>query len=146
MNITGLTIKEISEKMDGYVKDYFKGSTVTNYAGELFTENYTLEFDEIGVDLPQKHLFQDSDNINNASGYVYLNDISEEHKGYEHIIILLSSADYYNSQALYLILQKISEETGDTENIIIKNFIENKEYNNDYRKIYSKNWGYFFWL
>ena len=125
MNITGLTIKEISEKMDCYVKDYFKGSTVTNYAGELFTENYTLEFDEINVDLPEKHLFQDTDNINNASGCVYLADISEEHQGYEYVIILLSNADY--SKALYLILQKISEETGTAEHIILKNFIESED-------------------
>jgi HD superfamily phosphohydrolase YqeK len=88
----------------------------------LFTENYTLQFD---VDLPQKHLFQDTDNINNASGCIYLADISEKHKGYEYVIILLSNADY--SKALYLILQKISVETSEAEHIIIKNFIENKE-------------------
>ena len=89
MNIKDLTIKEISGKIESYVKDYFKDSRVTNYTGELFTENYTLQFDEIDVDLPQKHLFQDTDQINNASGYVYLANISEEHKGYEYIIILL---------------------------------------------------------
>ena len=128
MNIKGLTIKEIDDRIRHYVTDYFTGSKISNYAGELFTENYTLQFDEIAVDLPQKLLFQDSDQINNASGYIYLNDISEKHKGYEYVIILLSTAaDYDNSQALYLILQKISEETGDTENIIIKNFIEEKE-------------------
>ena len=121
MNIKGLTIKEIGAKMNGYVKDYFKGSIVTNYEGELFMENYTLQFDEIAVELPQKHLFSDTDQINNASGCIYLANISEEHKGYEYVIILLSNADY--SKALYLILQKISEETGDTEHIILKNFI-----------------------
>ena len=122
MNIKDLTIREIDGKIRHYVTDYFKGSTITNYEGELFTENYTLEFDEIDVDLPQKHLFYDTDNINNASGCIYLANTSEEHRGYEYVIILLSNADY--SKALYLILQKISEETGDTEHIILKNFIE----------------------
>ena len=125
MNIENLTIREIDEKIRHYVDGYFTGSTITNYAGELFTENYTLQFDEIAVDLPQKHLFKDTDQLNNASGCSYLNNTSEEHKGHEYIIILLSTADY--STALYLILQKISEETGDTEHIIIKNFIEGEE-------------------
>ena len=125
MNIENLTIREIDEKIRPYVNDYFKGSTITNYAGELFTENYTLQFDEIAVDLPQKHLFKDTDNINNASGCIYLADASAEHRGYEYVVILLSTADY--SRALYLILQKISEETGDTEHIILKNFIESEE-------------------
>ena len=122
MNIKGLTMREISEKIRPYVADYFKGSTITNYERELFQENHTLEFGEIAVDLPQKHLFNDSDNINNASGYVYLTNTAEEHRGYEHIVILLSTADY--STGLYLILQKISEKTSDTEHIILKNFIE----------------------
>ena len=125
MNIENLTIREIDEKIRHYVNDYFTGSTITNHAGELFTENYTLQFDEIAVDLPQKHLFKDTDQLNNASGYVYLADASGEHKGYEHVIILLSTADY--SRALYLILQKISEETSDTEHIILKNFIESED-------------------
>lgn len=124
MNIKGLTIREIDEKIRHYVTDYFKGSTVTNYSGELFTENYTLQFDEIAIDLPQKHLFQATDNINNASGCIYLADVDEKHRGYEYIIILLSNPDY--SKALYLILQTINEETGNAEHIILKNFIENE--------------------
>ena len=122
MNIKGLTI---SEKIRPYITDYFKGSTITNCENELFTENYMLQFDEISIDLPEKHLFKDTKQINNASGYIYLTDISEEHKGYEYVIILLSNSDY--SKALYLILQKISEETGDTEQIILKNFVESGE-------------------
>lgn len=125
MNIKNLTIREISEKIKPCINDYFKGSTITNYAGELFTENYTLQFDEISVDLPQKHLFNDTDNINNASGCIYLANASEKHRGYEYVIILLSNADY--SKALYLILQKINEKTGETEHIILKNFIESEE-------------------
>ena len=66
MNISNLTIREIDEKIRHYINDYFTGSTITNYEGKLFTENYTLQFDEIAVDLPQKHLFKDSDQINNA--------------------------------------------------------------------------------
>jgi len=118
MNIKGLTMREISEKMKPYVADYFKGSTITNYEGELFTENYTLEFGEIGVDLPDKERFSDTDQINNASGYIYIANASDGHKGFEFVVILLSSTDY--SRALYLILQKISESTGKTEHIILK--------------------------
>jgi len=91
MNIKGLTMREISEKITPYVADYFKGSTITNYAGELFTENYTLGFGEIAVDLPQKHLFSDTDNINNASGYIYLTNTAAEHKGFEYVAVLLST-------------------------------------------------------
>jgi hypothetical protein len=129
MNIEGLTIKDIDEKIRHYVTDYFKGSTIINYAGELFTENYTLQFDEIAVDLPEKHLFKDTDNINNASGCIHLADISEEHRGYEYNIILLSNADY--TKVLYLILQKISEETNEAEHIILKNFMESEGNIND---------------
>ena len=125
MNIKGLTMREISEKIRPYVADYFKGSTITNYEGELFTENYTLEFGEIAVDLPQKHLFSDTDQINNASGYIYLTNTAEEYRGYEYIVILLSTSDY--SRALYLVLQKISESAGKTEHIILKNFVEERE-------------------
>lgn len=125
MNIKGLTLREISAEMESYVTDYFKGSKVTNYKGELFTESYSLEFGEIVVDLPQKHLFQDTDQINNASGCIYLADICKEHQGYEYIIVLLSNADY--SKALYLILQRIRNDTGEAENIILKNFIESED-------------------
>ena len=87
MNIKGLTIREISEKIRPYVADYFRNSTITNYEGELFTENYTLEFGEIGVDLPDKEQFSDTDRINNGSGYVYLANASEEHRDFEYIVI-----------------------------------------------------------
>ena len=60
MNIANSTMREISEKIRPYVADYFKDSTITNYDGELFTENYTLEFGEIGVDLPDKEQFSDA--------------------------------------------------------------------------------------
>ena len=125
MNIKGLTSAEISEKVYVYVKEYFKGSTITNHAGELFQENYNLEYGEIAVDLPQKHMFQDTDQINNTSGFVYLDNISQEHNGYEFIIILLSNSDYSN--ALYLILQRINTETNDTEHIMLKNFMERED-------------------
>jgi len=126
MNIANLTIREIDEMVRPYVAEYFKnGTIINNYAGELFTENYTLQFDEIAVDLPEKEQFNDSDQINNASGYVYLSNVSEEYKGYEYVIILLSNAEY--TKAIYLILQKISEESGKAEHIILKNFIKESE-------------------
>ena len=136
MNVTGLTMREISEKVKPCVTEYFKGSTVTNYDGELFQENYTLEYGEINVDLPQKHLFNDTDQINNASGNIYLADVSEEHKGHEYVVILLSNAEY--TQALFLIIQKINQETGNAENTIIKNFIESRR-NKHGRKRHNKN-------
>ena len=123
MNIKGLTIREIDEKIRHYVTDYFTGSKITNYAGELFTESYSIGIDEIAIDIDLSE--QNTEYVNSKSGYIYLADICEEHKGYDYVIILVSTYD--QNIPLYLILQKISEDTGDTENIIIKNFIENKE-------------------
>ena len=126
MNIKNLTIRKISEKIKPFVNDFFKGKAeVTNYDGELFTENYTLQYGEIAVDLPQKHLFKDTDQIQNASGYLYLAEISEEYQKYDFTVILLSNADH--TKALFLIIQKINQETGETENLIVKNFIESEE-------------------
>ena len=122
MNIKNLTIREIDEKIRPYVNDYFKSSTVTNYAGEMLTESYTIGVDEMAVDL---HLPKDTEYINSKSGCIYLSDTYEQYRGYEYIIILVSTVE--QSRALYLILQKISEETGETEHIILKNFIESEE-------------------
>ena len=123
MNIKNLTIREISEKMETYVKNYFNGSTITNYTGELFTESYSIGVDEVAVDIDL--LGQNTEYVNSKSGCIYLSNICEEHRGYEYVIILVSTYD--QSTALYLILQKISEESGNAEHIILKNFIEDKE-------------------
>ena len=122
MNIKNLTIREIDDKIRPYVNDYFKDNTITNYAGELLTESYTIGVDEMAVDL---HLPKDTEYVNSKSGCIYLSDTCGQQRGYEYIIILVSTVE--QSTALYLILQKISEETGDTEHIILKNFIESEE-------------------
>jgi hypothetical protein len=123
MKTENLTMHEISEEIRHYVNNYFKGSMIINYAGEMLTESYSIGIDEIAVDidLPQ----QDSEYVNSKSGCIYLGNTCEQHRGYEYIIILVSTAD--QSKALYLILQKICEETSDTEYIILKDFIESEE-------------------
>jgi hypothetical protein len=115
MNISNLTLKEVSHKMRELLPSYLQKY---NDGESLFQESYSLDFDEINHNIPEKYhkYFKGNDSIQNASGI-----ISASRFEYDYIVILLSNADY--SRALFLLLQKENKATGDIEIELLNTFI-----------------------
>ena len=115
MNIQGLTLDEIAEKMTDYLPLFLKGTL-------KFQESYLLYFNEISHNTPVEYweCFDDADMVNCASASIEL-------ENYEHdfIVSLVSNADY--SEALFLALIKVDKQTGAEETSIFKSFITEGE-------------------
>jgi hypothetical protein len=111
MNISGLTLDEVNEK----IKEYYPTFIGDDFK---FQENYQMEFGEISHNISKKYhkFFNDSDIINNASGLVEADKFD-----FDYTLILLSNED--QSQALFLILQSEDKATGDIKIDVLKSFI-----------------------
>ena len=111
MDIKGLTLQEIGEKMKKFLPSYLQPDF-------QFQESYQLQFDEIKHNIPHKYhkFFNDDDKINSASG-----GVETEDSEYNHTIILVSNSD--NSEALFLFLQKENKETGEVETDLLASFM-----------------------
>ena len=113
MNIKGLTLNEISQKIREYLPPFIRQYKEDE---NLFQESFQFEFDEIKNSIPQdyhKH-FKDNDIINAADGNI-------ENDEHDYTVALISNGDY--SKAYLLILQKENKDTGDTETEVIKSFL-----------------------
>ena len=117
MNISNLTLKEVSHRIREYLPSYLQKY---NEGESLFQESYSLQFDEINHNIPDKYhkYFNDEDCIQNASGI-----ISASRFEYDYVVILLSNADY--SKALFLLLQKENKDTGDVTIEFLNSFLDN---------------------
>ena len=111
MNINGLNLDEVGEKIKGFLPPYLKNDFT-------FQESYTLDFDEISHNIPQKYhkFFKDNDKINSASASVETVKIE-----YDYTVVLVSNEDY--SEALFLLLQKENKDTGEIETDLLTSFI-----------------------
>ena len=115
MNISNLTLTEISHKMRKYLPPHLQKY---NENESLFQESISLQFDEISPNIPKRFYkyFNDNDFIQNACGI-----ISSSKYEYDYTIILLSDEKY--TTALLLLLQKENKRTGEFETELLKSFL-----------------------
>jgi len=111
MDITGLTLQEIGEKIKKFLPSYLQSDF-------QFQENYQLQFDEIKHHVPKKYhkFFNNDDKINSTSGSVEVIKIE-----YDYNLILVSNEDF--TEALFLFLQKENKETGEVETELLTSFL-----------------------
>ena len=97
MNIAGLNMTEVSQRMEAYVQSHIKGFTLSAGAS-MFQESYIFDFAEIKATIPPQyhHLFKDTDKFNGASGFI-------EHDSQEYTIMLLSDENYTTAHLLTLL-------------------------------------------
>ena len=115
MDITRLTLEEISEKIEKYLPPFLQDKF-------SFQESDLLDFDEIKHAIPIEYhqFFKDDNRIRNVNGYV--EDDSFE---YDYTVVLLSMADF--SQALFLLLQKEHKITNEIETEFLKSFLSDTD-------------------
>ena len=108
MDIKGLTLNEVAEKIKEYLPLYLQNNF-------QFQESYVLDFDEINHNIPEEYhkYFNAADKINNACGSVEADELE-----YNYNIILLSNHEY--TRALFLLLQKENKTTGEMDIELLK--------------------------
>ena len=114
MDIKGLDLVQISQKLAIYVSEYFTGFTLAE--GEsLFAESYLFYFEEVKDSIPAQynHLFNDESKFNGAAGFIEVNDK-------EHCIMMLTDEDYNH---VYLLSKQDSDADGNESTVIIKDFM-----------------------
>ena len=114
MDIKGLDLVQISQKLAIYVSEYFKGFTLAD--GEsLFAESYLFHFDEVKDNIPAQyhHLFNDDSKFNGAAGFIEVGDT-------EHCIMMLTDEDY---NRVYLLSKQDADVDGNEKTVIIKDFL-----------------------
>ena len=116
MNIKGMTLNEIVEKIKQYLPPYLQKDF-------QFQESYQLEFCEIKHNISGEYykFFNDNDILNVACG-----GMESENFEYDYNIISVSNSDY--SQALFLLLQKEHKITNEIEIELLKSFVLAENY------------------
>ena len=116
LDVKGLTLTEISRKLEKYVANYFKGHelpTNENY----FAESYLFHFEELKHLVNEKyhHLFKDDDKLNGASGIFDFDST-------ERILMMLATEDY--SKILFLFVQEPDDVSNAQRDIVLADFME----------------------
>ena len=111
MDITGLTLNEVGEKIKEYLPP------ILQYDFQ-FQESHQLEFNEICHNIDKKYhkLFKDNDIFSCANGSVEDDDFE-----CDYIVMLVSNED--STQALFLLLQTENKSTGKTETELLQSFV-----------------------
>ena len=124
MNIKDLTLTEVCKKLAPYITDYFAGCEISGLDDNLFAESYLLGFEEVEHLIPDEHksLFNVSDFLNGASGFLNFNYQAKKFRGREYTLMLLSNEPY--TEALLLYVQE-DNPSGDVQSdILIADFIK----------------------
>jgi hypothetical protein len=114
MDIKGLDMTQISQKLAIYVESYFDGFRLPE-RDSLFQESYRLHFDEVKDSIPRQHhhLFGDDNWFNGASGFI---EVGTQ----EHLVMLLADENY---ETVFTLCLQEADEEGDERTIIIKDFL-----------------------
>jgi len=109
MNIAGLDMVEVGQRMEMYVQNHIKGF-VLSVGVSMFQESYLFDFTEIKATIPPRYhyLFKDTDKFNGASGFI-------EHDSLEYTIMLLAD----ESDAVAYLLTLLWTDANDKENTAI---------------------------
>ena len=118
MDITGLAVDEISDRLKRYVEGYFRDCVIMNDSSRWFSESYLLHFEEVSHLLrldKYSGAFSEGDKFNCAAGIVEIYPLIK------YVIMLVSTEDH--SKALFLYLQVPNPNTGETRDILLKDFV-----------------------
>ena len=117
MDITSLTLAEISAKLKHYVTIYFIDSSIHEDENGLFQECVTLHHSECCHLIPKEHQsrFKDVDTFNAASGYIRFKSKGYQFKGKEFVVMLLHT----DTSALFLYLQEQDNATHADRDILL---------------------------
>ena len=120
MEITGLTLSEISDKLKHYVTIYFIDSSIIEEEEGLFQESIALHVVECRHLIPSEHnsQFKDAEILNAASGFLRFKSKGYQFKGKEYIAMLL----YTDTHALFLHLQEQDNSTHTNRDILLVDF------------------------
>lgn len=122
MEIKGLNLSEISEKLKPHVAGFFTDSKILDEEGGMFQESVTLYADEVRHLIPPEHnsRFKDTDKFGAASGYIRFETKGTAFRGKLYIVMLLHTSTH----ALLLYLQEQNDITHDSRNILLVDFLE----------------------
>jgi len=114
MNIAGLNMTEVSQRMATYVQSHINDFTLSAGAS-MFQESYIFDFTEIKANILPRyhHLFKDTDKFNGASGFI-------EHDSQEYTIMLLTDESYATA---YLLTLLWTDTNGEERTAIIGDFL-----------------------
>ena len=111
MNIEGLTLQQVGEKIKEFLPLFIKDTF-------YLQESYQLEFSEISenISLEYHAHFKENDVLNVSSGSMETSSTENDYN-----VILVSDENY--KTALFLLMQKIDSLTGAEETTLLKSFI-----------------------
>ena len=122
MDVTRLTLSEISAKLIHFVKIYFIDSLLVDEEGGLFQECVTLHGEEVRHLIPPEHTsrFKDTDIFNAASGFIRFKSKGYQFKGREYTAMLLST----DTITLFLYIQETDNSTHTSRDILLVDFLK----------------------
>ena len=123
MDIRGLTIQQIQEKIYPIVADYFKGCKLSTFKEWAF-ESFTFDLTELTHLIPKHYIqkFKDDVRFSGASGVIEFDSTATEYQNKTYILMLIS--DEFNKQAYFLYVQELDNEFNKQRDILIKDFME----------------------
>ena len=123
MQIQGLNINQISQKIAPYVVNYFKGFTLSSFKEWSF-ESYIFDFEEVEhLILEQyRHQFNDDDKFNGVSGDIEFISMPDECKNQKYLLMLITDSD--NSRAYFLYVQELDNDYNKQRDILIADFMK----------------------
>ena len=100
MDITGLNITQIQEKIYPIVADYFKGCKLSSFK-EWGFESFIFDLTELTHLIPDKHnhQFKDDTKFNGASGFIEFDLMANEYQNKTYILMII--ADEFNINREY---------------------------------------------
>ena len=118
LEVKGLDSTEISQKLEKYVADYFKGYKLGT-GQSMFMEGYELEFCEINDWIPAEYHnhFTNDDKFTCMSGYIVID--YKDGKADERVISIVMDE---HSEYIYLLCLQDADEKGEENIIIIGDF------------------------
>ena len=122
MDITGLDILQISEKIYPYVTDYFKGCKLSDFKEWSF-ESYIFNLSELTHLIPaqHQHRFKDTDKFNGASGFLDFETVPEDYENKKFLLMTITDED--NTKIYFLYVQELNEDYDKQSDILIADFM-----------------------
>ena len=123
MDIRGLNIQQIQEKIYPIIADYFKGCKLKSLEEWAF-DSFIFDLTELLHLIPKHHIqkFKDDVRFNGASGFIEFDSTATEYQNKTYILMLISGE--FNKQAYFLYFQELDNEYNKQRDILIKDFME----------------------
>jgi len=126
MDITNLTLLEISDMMKPHISNYFKDSKILDEAGGMFQETVMLYGEEVRHLIPAEYnkRVNDDDTFSASSGFIRVDTKTQVHRGKEYTAMLLHT----DTQAITLHLQEQDNTTHASRDILLADFTKQAQH------------------